>query len=159
MFVPNPEKNRPFNSAFNGAGTRGKREGGRLIHHSDRGLQYCCREYTGLLTQQRITISMTEKGDPYENAIAERVNGILKGEFCLNRTFKNYEEAHEAVKSAVRIYNEQRPHGSLDYCTPQQAQEKQGALPKRWKPKPRRDDPIGFISHETECAVNKYRPP
>ncbi len=70
------------------------------------------------------------KGDPYENAIAERVNGILKGEFCLNRTFKNYEEAYEAVKGAITIYNEQRPHRSLDYHTPEQAKKNKGCCRK-----------------------------
>ena len=92
----------------------------RLIHHSDRGMQYCCKEYTDLLMQSAISISMTEKGDPYENAIAERVNGILKSEFGLNKTFKNYEDALITVNEAIEIYNTQRPHSSLGYRTPQQ---------------------------------------
>jgi putative transposase len=105
-----------------------------LIHHSDRGLQYCCRDYIAMLMLSHASISMTEKGDPYENAIAERVNGILKSEFLLNRTFKNYDEAHEAVKVAVVTYNDQRPHGSCDYLTPEEAHQKEGMLQKRWKP-------------------------
>lgn len=104
-----------------------------LIHHSDRGLQYCCLEYTDLLTQNRVTISMTEKGDPYENAIAERVNGILKSEFLLTKTFKNYEEALQAVSTAIETYNTQRPHGSLKYHTPQEAALKKGIISKKWK--------------------------
>lgn len=108
--------------------------GNKLIHHSDRGLQYCCKSYTDLLQGNSITISMTEKGDPYENAIAERMNGILKSEFFLNRTFKNYDEALDAVRSSILIYNEQRPHGSCDYLTPAAAHQKEGVLPKKWKP-------------------------
>ena len=106
-----------------------------LIHHSDRGLQYCCRDYTDLLSQNKVTISMTEKGDPYENAIAERMNGILKAEFLLSKTFKNYEEALEAVSTAIETYNTQRPHGSLYYCTPQEATWKEGIVSKKWKKK------------------------
>ena len=67
-----------------------------LIHHSDRGSQYCCAEYVRILNQYEIKISMTEKGDPYENAIAERVNGILKGEFFLAKTFASFIDAAEA---------------------------------------------------------------
>lgn len=104
-----------------------------LIHHSDRGLQYCCIDYTSLLEHKGITISMTEKGDPYENAIAERVNGILKEEFELYRNFDNYQQAWDAVEEAVTVYNQQRPHASCNYLTPQQAHEKQGQLITKWK--------------------------
>lgn len=105
----------------------------RLIHHSDRGLQYCSREYTGLLDKYGITISMTEQGDPYENAIAERVNGILKTEFGLDKTFKNIDEAKLAISNAIKVYNEQRPHSSCNYLTPEQAHLQKGVLQKRWK--------------------------
>jgi putative transposase len=70
---------------------------GRLIHHSDRGSQYCCHQYTALLQENGIRISMTEKGDPYENAIAERVNGILKAEFQLDNEFDNFEQARKLL--------------------------------------------------------------
>lgn len=106
-----------------------------LIHHSDRGLQYCSNAYTTKLVNSTASISMTEKGDPYENAIAERVNGILKSEFLLNRTFRNLEEASEVVNQSISIYNSQRPHGSCDYLTPDQAHLKKGLLVSRWKPK------------------------
>lgn len=89
-----------------------------LIHHSDRGLQYCSGDYTTLLRKHYIAISMTDNGDPYENAKAERVNGILKVEFGLYITFRNFEHAVEAVDKAVRNYNELRPHMSLQMKTP-----------------------------------------
>lgn len=104
-----------------------------LIHHSDRGLQYCCTDYTTLLENRGISISMTEKGDPYENAIAERVNGILKEEFALYNDFNNIEQANEAVTNAVGTYNQYRPHASCDYLTPQQAHQQQGLLKTKWK--------------------------
>ena len=76
---------------------------------------------------------MTERGDPYENAIAERVNGILKEEFMLDHTFRNHEHAQQAVVRAISTYNTQRPHASCDYMTPEQAHEHSGTLRKRWK--------------------------
>jgi putative transposase len=106
-----------------------------LIHHSDRGVQYCSASYVELLTLHKIKISMTENGDPYENAIAERVNGILKTEFALCKTFQNYEEAKQAVDEAIRKYNELRPHASCDYMTPAVAHQKNGLLQKRWTKK------------------------
>lgn len=105
----------------------------QLIHHSDRGGQYCCHLYTELLQQKGISISMTEKGDPYENAIAERVNGILKDEFGLDGNFGSFAEAKEAVDKAVQIYNNIRPHASCNYLTPQQAHQLTGKIKKRWK--------------------------
>lgn len=110
-----------------------------LIHHSDRGLQYCCGEYITLLVNKPITISMTENGDPYENAIAERVNGILKNEFGLDREFNSFDEATRAVDAAIETYNELRPHASCDYLTPNIAHQKQGALPLRWVPKKKKE--------------------
>jgi len=104
-----------------------------LVHHSDRGLQYCCFDYTTLLENKSIAISMTEKGDPYENAIAERINGILKEEFALHNDFDNYEKAKQAVESAVQVYNTLRPHASCNYLTPEQAHQQQGFLKPKWK--------------------------
>jgi len=104
-----------------------------LIHHSDRGLQYCCGDYIAVLQSNTMTISMTEKGDPYENAIAERVNGILKDEFALDRGFANFELAKATVEKSVTIYNQQRPHLSCNNLTPEQAHLHQGLLPAKWK--------------------------
>ena len=89
-----------------------------MIHHSDRGIQYCSNEYTKLLKSMGIKISMAEKGNPYENAIAERVNGILKIEYLLDQRFKTKEEAKEFVREAIKIYNEERPHMSIGYEIP-----------------------------------------
>jgi putative transposase len=104
-----------------------------LIHHSDRGIQYCCSDYVRLLEHYQIRISMTENGDPYENAIAERVNGILKNEFDLYRSFSSFVEALQAVDQAIQKYNHIRPHSSCDYLTPVIAHEQSGWLRKRWK--------------------------
>jgi len=106
-----------------------------LIHHSDRGIQYCCNEYVKMIEHFGIQLSMTEKGDPYENAIAERVNGILKYEHGLKKTFLTYKHAEEAVDDAVKKYNEIRPHDSCGRLTPMQAHEQKGILKKYWKPK------------------------
>jgi len=104
-----------------------------LTHHSDRGYQYCSKEYVGLLQQNGIAISMTENGDPYENAIAERVNGILKTEFNMDVTYKSHYQAGKIIKESIRVYNEMRPHASCDYLTPSEAHLQTGELQKRWK--------------------------
>lgn len=91
---------------------------GSLIHHSDRGLQYCSREYTELLKKNDIEISMTEKYDPYENALAERMNRTIKEEFLLVNSFKNLVLAEKAVNVSVDIYNNKRPHLSCSMLTP-----------------------------------------
>lgn len=108
-----------------------------LTHHSDRGVQYCCAAYVQELERQGIAISMTEQGDPYENAIAERINGILKGEFLLGRTFGSFAEAQEAVRWAVDKYNHVRPHSSCGYLTPAAAHETSGPLRNHWRRKTR----------------------
>lgn len=90
------------------------------IHHSDRGIQYCSKEYVRLLKKQKMEISMTEENHCYENAMAERVNGILKDEFLLDEKFANKEIAFKAVKEAIKSYNTLRPHWSLNLYTPQQ---------------------------------------
>ncbi len=89
-----------------------------LIHHSDRGIQYCSNAYTQILRRNNIRISMTEDNHCYENAIAERVNGILKDEFYLDQTFDSLQHAKRAAKNAINLYNEIRLHLSLDYKTP-----------------------------------------
>ncbi|NQY06894.1 MAG: IS3 family transposase [Flavobacteriaceae bacterium] len=89
-----------------------------LIHHSDRGIQYCSNVYTQILKRNNISISMTEENHCYENAVAERVNGILKDEFYLDQTFDSLQHAKRATKNAINLYNEIRLHLSLDYKTP-----------------------------------------
>jgi transposase InsO family protein len=89
-----------------------------MIHHSDRGVQYCSYPYTDILKSNNINISMGEAGNPYDNAVAERVNGILKDEFGLNAIFDNIKHAEKAVREAVKYYNELRLHTSIGYKTP-----------------------------------------
>jgi transposase InsO family protein len=108
-----------------------------LIHHSDRGVQYCCNEYIDLLRKENIAISMTHNGSPYENALAERINGTVKNEFPSDKVYQNHQEAQKAIAKTVQVYNEKRPHASIDYLTPEQAHEKEGPLKKRWKPYPK----------------------
>ncbi|MBC34646.1 MAG: hypothetical protein CL663_01185 [Bacteroidetes bacterium] len=95
-------------------------KGHNLIHHSDRGIQYCSNAYTEMLSRFNIKISMTQENHCYENAMAERVNGILKDEFYLDNCFKNTKVAKKTSKNAIELYNEQRLHLSLDYKTPNQ---------------------------------------
>ena len=90
----------------------------QLIHHSDRGIQYCSNVYTQILKRNKIGISMTEENHCYENAMAERVNGILKDEFYLDQTFTDVAQAKRATKNAINLYNEIRLHLSLDFKTP-----------------------------------------
>lgn len=109
-----------------------------LVHHSDRGLQYCCGDYISKLNKGQIAISMTEKGDPYENALAERVNGILKTELSLDSKFDNYHQALTAVNQAIHVYNTIRPHASINYMTPNQAHQQQGLVPAKWQHRKRK---------------------
>lgn len=88
-----------------------------LVHHSDRGIQYCSGEYQGIHARHGLTCSMTDGYDCYQNALAERVNGILKTEFLLRRP-EDVPQARTMVRESVRIYNERRPHLSLEFDTP-----------------------------------------
>lgn len=106
-----------------------------LIHHSDRGVQYCCDEYVAMIEKMGIQLSMTERGDPYENAIAERINGILKDEFSLGETSANVSVASRMVDDAVYKYNHIRIHDSCNRLTPIVAHEQTGVLQKLWKNK------------------------
>lgn len=90
----------------------------QLIHHSDRGIQYCSNQYTDLLRKHGVRISMAAKGNCYENALAERVNGILKDEFNLDTDFKTKKQAIEAVHQSIYIYNQHRPHWAITLSTP-----------------------------------------
>lgn len=104
-----------------------------LIHHSDRGIQYCSKEYTDLLKGNDILISMTENGDPLENPIAERVNGILKDEYLFNK-LNNYDYLdNKQVSNAIDKYNTLRPHLSCEMLTPEKAHKSHGQLKKLWK--------------------------
>jgi transposase InsO family protein len=105
----------------------------KLIHHSDRGIQYCSYDYTDLRSGRNIKISMTENGDPRENAIAERANGILKVELGLGKTFINIILARKAVVKEISTYNSKRPHMSCNMLTPEQAHQMSGKLEKKWK--------------------------
>jgi putative transposase len=89
-----------------------------LIHHSDRGIQYCSHAYVKLLQDNNIQISMTENGDPLENAVAERVNGIMKEEYLETYTIDNLKDAKSLLKTVVELYNSERPHMSIGNFTP-----------------------------------------
>ncbi|WP_040539729.1 IS3 family transposase [Pedobacter arcticus] len=91
-----------------------------LIHHSDRGLQYCCDEYQGLLADSRILCSMTERYDPYQNAAAERINGILKQEFIRGIQITDIQLMKKLIAQSIDIYNGERPHWSCFMNTPDQ---------------------------------------
>lgn len=97
---------------------RAARPATRLVHHSDRGIQYCSNQYVEELRKHGIEISMTEENHCYENAIAERVNGILKDELYLDQYFYSTSHAFNAAKNAIEIYNHKRLHLSLGYKTP-----------------------------------------
>jgi putative transposase len=90
-----------------------------IIHHSDRGMQYCCPDYTEFAGNLNFVMSCTQNSDPYENAIAERINGILKYEFGLRKILPSVEVARKIMKQAVELYNTERLHWSLDLKTPQ----------------------------------------
>ena len=91
-----------------------------LIHHSDRGLQYCSDEYQKMLIKNHIQCSMTQNSDPYENAIAERINGILKQEFNIDKFYLDLKASKQLVKESIEIYNNHRPHLSNHLLTPKQ---------------------------------------
>lgn len=108
---------------------------GQLIHHSDRGIQYCCHAYTRLLMANSINISMTENSDPLENAIAERVNRTIKEEFSedYKSGYLSVQVARKQIKQSINFYNDQRPHRSIEMLTPNQAHLKSGILTRKWK--------------------------
>ena len=95
------------------------------IHHSDRGIQYCCPDFSEFAKSKQMNLSTTQNSSPYENAVAERVNGILKQEFGLGKTIPNLKTAQKMVKKAVEIYNSQRRHYSLNMRTPEFAHQNQ----------------------------------
>ena len=118
--------------------SRGKvPKGYKTIHHSDRGVQYCSEEYVDMLMNANIAISMTQSGSPYENAIAERVNGIVKNEFNPEVIYNSHSQAKRSIERIINIYNSKRPHLSLDYKTPNEAHVMSGPIAKRWKNYPK----------------------
>ena len=106
-----------------------------IIHHSDRGLQYCSASYIGLLKKNNFLISMTQDGNPYDNAIAERVNGILKQEFELENTQTNLKQSRKQIHQAIELYNNRRPHLSCHMLTPMQMHQQQTLKVKTWRKK------------------------
>ena len=103
-----------------------------LIHHSDRGVQYASSKYIKQLIQANVTPSMTESGNPKDNAIAERVNNTIKNELLHKRIFVTFNEAVRAVDKAIAFYNTERPHSSLDWHTPEQAHHMCREIKKHW---------------------------
>lgn len=103
-----------------------------LIHHSDRGCQYASKEYTSLLREYGITISMTEDGNPKDNAQAERINNTMKNELLMGKSFCDIKEVREAVEKTVLFYNTERPHMSINMMTPQEAATHTGEIKKGW---------------------------
>jgi len=112
-----------------------KNKGMPLIHHSDRGLQYCANEYQNLLSINEIQPSMTQNSDPYENAVAERINGILKQEFNIDKYNKDLPIMKQIIKETVAIYNEKRPHLSNHMLTPNQMHDQSKLIMKTYKTK------------------------
>jgi transposase InsO family protein len=106
-----------------------------LIHHSDRGLQYCANEYQKLLHKNNIICSMTQNSDPYENAVAERINGILKQEFNIDKFIKKLPIMKLIVENAIEIYNQKRPHYSNYMLTPNQMHKQNEIVMKTYKTK------------------------
>lgn len=106
-----------------------------LIHHSDRGIQYCCDLYQKTLAKNSIKCSMTEKYDPYQNAVAERINGILKQEFIGEFNIKDIKIMNALIKNSIQIYNEERPHYSNFLLTPQQMHQQDKIVMRTYKSK------------------------
>lgn len=104
-----------------------------IIHHSDRGIQYGCQEYVAILRDKKILTSMTEPNSPTQNAIAERVNGILKTEWIYETKYSNKQEAYKDIKRIISIYNNERPHSSCSMLTPSEAHQTNKPLRKMWK--------------------------
>lgn len=104
----------------------------QLIHHSDRGIQYCSNEYVSLLNEKNISISMTESGDPLENPIAERINGIIKNEYLKHYSITNQPEAMKLLKEVVNRYNKARPHQSINLLTPENVHENEIRVNRTW---------------------------
>jgi len=112
-----------------------KSKGLPLIHHSDRGLQYCSDIYQEILSKHKVLCSMTQNSDPYENAVAERINGILKQEFKIDQYDLELEEIGKLVKESVHTYNHKRPHISNYLLTPHEMHQQSEIKMKTYKSK------------------------
>ena len=119
-----------------------------LIHHSDRGLQYCSDEYQKILEKNNISCSMTQNSDPYENAVAERINGILKQEFNIDKFDVETKIKRKIVEESIEIYNELRPHFSNHYLTPNQMHKQEKLKIKTYKNKNQSKNVFATLSHE-----------
>jgi putative transposase len=116
-----------------------------VIHHSDRGMQYCSTEYVELLQKHHAMISMTENGDPYENALAERINGILKDEL-FSSYYDNIDTASMHIARCITIYNYRRRHSSLNWQIPDEVHKQKGPQIRRWK---------NYYQHPKRKEVNR----
>jgi len=125
------------NKALNQAIKANEIEANSLIHHSDRGVQYCSNEYVNILNSKQILISMTKPASPQENAIAERINGILKEEWLYDLNLNVKKDIEQQIKEIISIYNTKRPHNTLNGLTPIQVHEQ------------------GFLRHKTERIIGK----
>jgi len=105
---------------------------GDLIHHSDRGIQYCSLDYVKLLKQNNVRISMTQTGDPLENPVAERINGIIKNEYLQFYHLKEEKQAQELLHHVIKKYNEKRPHQSINMLTPHYVHTNNLSVNKKW---------------------------
>lgn len=127
-----------------------------LTHHSDRGVQYCSKEYVNILKNKKIKISMTENGDPYENALAERVNGIIKGEY-LEKRYADAQTANEDVRSGIFLYNKERLHLSIGMMTPEYIHQTGTATKNLWK-KAKTNNTINSKGNNKHKTVNAISP-
>ena len=138
--------------ALNGLET----EPSNLIHHSDRGIQYCSNSYVKLLQDYNVKISMTENGDPLENAVAERINGIIKEEYLHNYQVNNLKKAKELLKAVVDLYNNERPHMSISNLTPNEVHQSTEKLKlnKLWKNYYKKNSNIVKQEQDVNISVN-----
>jgi transposase InsO family protein len=123
-----------------------------IIHHSDRGIQYCSAAYVIILQAAGFGISMTQTGSPYDNALAERVNETIKVDYCPRRTYENHAVASKAIDKIILSYNNRRPHQSISYLTPQNAHDLIGPVHKLWKTYPSKRKEKSVINEEPDPA-------
>lgn len=128
----------------------------QLIHHSDRGIQYCSHAYVNLLKDYNISISMTENGDPLENAIAERINGIIKEEYLAHYQVNNLKQAKKILHQAITLYNSERPHMSISNYTPNQLHYSKTIIKtkKLWKNYYRKKTTFVSLNQDLQQTVN-----
>lgn len=124
-----------------------------IIHHSDRGIQYGCKEYIAILNDKKIRTSMTEPSSPTQNAVAERVNGILKTEWIYEAKYATKQQAKPDVDRIIKIYNNERPHSSCSMLTPAQAHQTKEPLRKMWKNYYKKK-PGSFGTYEASAVQN-----